>query len=219
MIALIDAGCGNLRSVQRALDAVGAHEIEITRDPERIVHADRVVFPGQGAFRDCVAALDRDGGALRQAVNQVLVDATPFLGICIGMQVLFDSSEEAPGAVGLGHFSGRVARIPDGLLDPDGSSIKVPHMGWNLARTQPPHRAVMGEQDRWYYFVHSYHCAPDDPSVIAARTTHGVDFAAAVARDNVLAVQFHPEKSQRAGLTLLSRWLSHPQALSASVRP
>lgn len=219
MIALIDAGCGNLRSVQRALEAVGAHEIEITRDPERIVRADRVVFPGQGAFRDCVAALDRDGAALRQAVNQVLTDATPFLGICIGMQVLFEASEEAPGAVGLGHFAGRVARIPDGLVDPDGSSIKVPHMGWNLARTHPAFRSVMGDEDRWYYFVHSYHCVPDEPSVIAARATHGVDFAAAVARDNVLAVQFHPEKSQRAGLSLLARWLSLPHASPASDRP
>lgn len=208
MIALIDAGCGNLRSVQRALEFVGAHEIEITRDPERIVRADRVVFPGQGAFRDCVAALDANGAALRQAVNDVLSNATPFLGICIGMQVLFESSDEAPGAVGLGHFDGRVERIPDGLVEPDGTAVKVPHMGWNLARTHAHYRPLLGDEDRWYYFVHSYHCVPKDPAVIAARATHGVEFSAAVARDNVLAVQFHPEKSQRAGLSLLERWLA-----------
>jgi glutamine amidotransferase len=206
MIALVDAGCGNLRSVQRALEYVGAKSIEITRDPERVASADRVVFPGQGAFGDCVRALDADGSALRQAINQVLVDSTPFLGICIGMQVLFESSDEAPGAVGLGHFDGAVRRIPDGLVEPDGAAVKVPHMGWNLARTQPGYDRALGE-DRWYYFVHSYHCVPRDPSVVAARSEHGVEFAAAVARDNVLAVQFHPEKSQRAGLSLLERWL------------
>lgn len=207
MIALIDAGCGNLRSVQRALSEVGAGELEITRDPDRIARAERVVFPGQGAFGDCTRALDADGAALRQCITHVLAKGTPLLGICIGMQVLFDASDEAPGAVGLGHFAGRVRRLPDGLREPDGSAVKVPHMGWNLAHIEPAHAARMGEQDRWYYFVHSFHCAPDDPSIVATRTEHGVPFASAVARDNVLAVQFHPEKSQRAGLDLLARWL------------
>jgi glutamine amidotransferase len=207
MIALIDAGCGNLRSVQRALSEAGAGELEITSDPERIARADRVVFPGQGAFGDCTRALDANGAALRQCITSVLAKGTPLLGICIGMQVLFDASDEAPGAAGLGHFAGRVRRLPDGLREPDGSAVKVPHMGWNLAQIEPAHADRMGEQDRWYYFVHSFHCVPEDGSIVATRTEHGVSFASAVARDNVLAVQFHPEKSQRAGLDLLARWL------------
>lgn len=211
MIALVDAGCGNLRSVQRALEYVGAKDVTITSDPDAIARASRVVFPGQGAFGDCVRALDQDGGALRGAVESALTKGVRFLGICIGMQVLFEASDEAPGARGLGHFRGRVERIPDGLVEHNGSRVKVPHMGWNVAR--PTATSALGAKDSdgaWFYFVHSFHCVASDPTVPCARTTHGVDFVSAAAKDNVLAVQFHPEKSQRAGLDLLSRWLKEP---------
>lgn len=207
MIALVDAGCGNLRSVQRALEYVGAKDVTITSDPDAIARASRVVFPGQGAFGDCVRALDHDGGALRGAVEDALTRGVRFLGICIGMQVLFDESDEAPSARGLGHFAGRVERIPDGLVEHNGSRVKVPHMGWNVARPTQSTRTALGDEGAWFYFVHSYHCVASDPTVPCARTVHGVDFVSAVAKDNVLAVQFHPEKSQRAGLDLLSRWL------------
>jgi glutamine amidotransferase len=208
MIAVVDAGCGNLRSVQRALEAVGAREVTITSDPELIVCASRVLFPGQGAFGDCARALDASGSALRQAVTESVAKGTPFLGICLGMQVLFATSSEAPGAQGLGLFAGHVARIPDGLTEADGSLVKVPHMGWNVALVPDAHRGALGPDDSaWFYFVHSYYCVPEDPAVIAARTRHGVELCSAVARDNVLGVQFHPEKSQRAGKQLLSRWL------------
>jgi glutamine amidotransferase len=209
MIALVDAGCGNLRSVQRALEYVGAKDVTITSDADAIARASRVVFPGQGAFGDCVRALDANGSSLRGAVLSVLAKGAPFLGICIGMQVLFDESAEAFGARGLGHFAGRVERIPDGLLESNGARVKVPHMGWNVARPtkSDPSLGDEGSAGAWFYFVHSYHCVPSDGSVVAARTTHGVDFVSAVSKDNVLAVQFHPEKSQRAGLDLLARWL------------
>jgi glutamine amidotransferase len=121
--------------------------------------------------------------------------------------VLFDASDEAEGAEGLGCFAGRVVRLPDGLIERDGVAVKIPHMGWNTARHAARAHRALDRSDEWYYFVHSYHCVPEDRSVIAARTTHGVDFVSAVARDNVLAVQFHPEKSQHAGLRLLARWL------------
>jgi imidazole glycerol-phosphate synthase subunit HisH len=212
MIALVDAGCGNLRSVQRSLEYVGARDVTITSDPDAIARASRVVFPGQGAFGDCARALDADGGALRGAVESALTRGVRFLGICIGMQVLFEASDEAPGARGLGHLRGRVERIPDGLVEHNGARVKVPHMGWNVARPTAA-TTVLGDTSSdgaWFYFVHSFHCVPSDPAVPCARTTHGVDFVSAVAKDNVLAVQFHPEKSQRAGHDLLSRWLKEP---------
>jgi glutamine amidotransferase len=209
MIALIDAGCGNLRSVQRALEAVGARDVTLTRDPDAIARADRAVFPGQGAFGDCARALDADGGALREAILAVVSRGAPFLGICLGMQVLFDTSEEAPGARGLGVLPGHVARIPDGLTDLDGSLAKIPHMGWNLARATVHHPGLFAPHaGDWFYFVHSFHCVPEDPSVIAATSRHGVEIVCAVARDSLLAVQFHPEKSQDAGKSLLARWLA-----------
>jgi glutamine amidotransferase len=125
------------------------------------------------------------------------------------MQVLFDTSAEAPGARGLGALAGHVARIPDGLTDADGSLVKVPHMGWNLARSTPAHPRLFGATpSEWFYFVHSFHCVPTDPAVVAAAARHGVDIVCAVARDNLLAVQFHPEKSQDAGKSLLARWLA-----------
>ncbi|MDP3274697.1 MAG: imidazole glycerol phosphate synthase subunit HisH [Deltaproteobacteria bacterium] len=209
MIALIDAGSGNLRSVARALVAAGVPEgaLRVTRDPAVIVQASRVVFPGQGAFGDCVRALDAEGQALRQALDESLARGVPYLGMCLGMQVLFERSDEAPGAQGLAYLQGDVVRLPEGRVDTRGCAVKIPHMGWNIARTESAHRALIGD-DAWYYFVHSYVVRPSDPSVIAARTEHGEDFVSAVARDHVFAVQFHPEKSQRAGQQCLLRWLA-----------
>jgi glutamine amidotransferase len=178
----------------------------VTSDPDVVKRSARVVMPGQGAFGDCAAALAREGGALAESLRASIRAGTPYLGICLGMQVLFGDSEEAPGCAGLGVFAGSVRRFPRDARDTDGRRLKVPHVGWNLAQSRGPARDVIGT-DPWFYFVHSYYVVPNDPSVIAAETEHGVSFASAVARDNVLAVQFHPEKSQHAGLGLLRRWL------------
>jgi glutamine amidotransferase len=208
MIALVDLGMGNLRSVHRALEAAGAHDVVLSRDASEITRADRVVVPGQGAFGDCASAIANDGGAIASALREAIQRGTPYLGICLGMQALFDTSEEAPGCAGLGLFRGTVRRLREGLAEPSGAAAKVPHMGWNriecAARTNAGPRLPDGE---WFYFVHSYACVPDEHALVAAECEHGERFVAAIARDNVLAVQFHPEKSQAAGIGLLARWL------------
>ncbi|MEI8258334.1 MAG: imidazole glycerol phosphate synthase subunit HisH [Deltaproteobacteria bacterium] len=211
MIAVVDAGTGNLRSVVRALEAAAdtasPPRVVITRDPDVVRRAGRVVMPGQGAFGDCARALAADGGALGRAVVEAIGAGRPFLGICLGMQVLFATSDEAPGLAGLGVFPGHVRRFTDGMTDDDGDVLKIPHIGWNRAESETDAaRAALGPS-RWYYFVHSFYVVPDDPRIVAARTRHGETFTSAVMRDNVLAVQFHPEKSQRAGLSLLGAWL------------
>lgn len=198
-----DTGMGNVFSVVRALEHAGAPAVSVSADPDAIARADRVVFPGQGAFRDCAAALSLDGHALGDALRAAIRRGAPYLGICLGLQALFQSSEEAPGAAGLGVFPGAVVRLPPGV-DEGGAPLKIPHMGWNEARPVRDH-AVLGPS-AYYYFVHSYAVAPVDPSIVAATTTYGADFPSAVASDNVVAVQFHPEKSQRAGLALLARF-------------
>lgn len=200
-VTIVDLGMGNLRSVARALERAGARA-EIVRDPIAIERAERLVVPGQGQFRDCARAL---GGELGDAVRAFLGSGRPYLGICLGMQALFASSEEAPGEAGLGHFAGTVRRFARDLRDPaTGERLKVPHMGWS--EIEPLH-PIFGGRRGWFYFVHSYACVPADPSVIAARADYGGPFCAAVARDNVLAVQFHPEKSGAEGHSLLSRYL------------
>ncbi len=211
MIAVVDAGTGNLRSVVRALDAAAdaarPPSVQITRDPDVVRRAARVVMPGQGAFGDCARALAADGGALGQAVVESIRAGRPFLGICLGLQVLFATSDEAPGCAGLGVLPGRVQHFTAGLVDDDGDALKIPHIGWNRAEAVGDKAVAALGRSSWYYFVHSYYVVPDDPRIVAARTRHGETFASAVMRDNVLAVQFHPEKSQRAGLTLLATWL------------
>jgi glutamine amidotransferase len=211
MIAVVDAGTGNLRSVVRALEASAPSEkssIAITRDPDEIHRASRVVMPGQGAFGDCARALAADGGALAASVRESIAAGKPFLGICLGLQVLFGSSDEAPGCAGLGVFAGRVKRFASAMRDDDGELLKIPHVGWNRAECANDTARAWFEGDHWYYFVHSYVVVPDDAGLAATRTTHGETFVSSVCRDNVLAVQFHPEKSQRAGLSLLGRWLA-----------
>jgi glutamine amidotransferase len=205
-IAIVDTGSGNLRSVEKALASVGADGF-VTHDPEGVRAADKVVLPGQGAFGAYVAGLGRDGGALRQAVLAAIGAGKPYLGICMGLQVLFESSEEEPGVAGLGLLPGQVVRFK--VAPP----LKVPHMGWN-ACSRPATAAaspVLADtaDGTYFYFVHSYYPVPSDPRDVALLADHGGDFCAAVAKDNVFACQFHPEKSQHAGLALLSRFVAH----------
>jgi glutamine amidotransferase len=204
-VAVVDTGSGNLRSVEKALARAGARAT-VTSDPDRVARADRVVVPGQGAFGGCVAGLGREGGALRQAVLESVRRGTPYLGICLGLQVLFDGSDEDPSCQGLGVLPGRVVRF--GVRPP----LKIPHMGWNAcgrdvgAERPSPLRAVA--DGTWYYFVHSYYPAPADPRDVALVSDHGGRFCVAVARDNITGCQFHPEKSQAAGIALLSRFVA-----------
>ncbi|APR75332.1 Imidazole glycerol phosphate synthase amidotransferase subunit protein [Minicystis rosea] len=209
-IALVDLGMGNLHSVERALARAGsdaglACTVHRTSDPEAILRANKIVVPGQGAFRDCAAALTSGlGDALRSAIAA----GKPYFGICLGLQALFAESEEAPGAAGLGVFPGKVARLSAG------QGVKIPHMGWNHVTVLRPSAgalAAIPTDDAHFYFVHSYHAVPDDPSLVAAVTEHGSQrVTAAIQRDNVTATQFHPEKSQEAGLRLLAAFLSQP---------
>ncbi|MBN2573134.1 MAG: imidazole glycerol phosphate synthase subunit HisH [Deltaproteobacteria bacterium] len=204
-VAIVDTGSGNLRSVEKALAVSGADGF-VTRDPDQVALADKVVLPGQGAFGAYVAGLGRDGGALREAVLGAIRGGTPYLGICMGLQVLFEGSEEAPGSAGLCVLPGRVVRF--GLAPP----LKVPHMGWNACRRPAgaaPVPLLAGTADgTHFYFVHSYYPVPSDARHVALLADHGVGFCAAVARDNLFACQFHPEKSQQAGLALLERFVS-----------
>ncbi len=207
-VALVDLGMGNLHSVERALaraatDAGVGCEVERTGDPDAVQRADKIVVPGQGAFRDCSASLQRGMGA---ALRERIAAGVPYLGICLGLQALFAESEEAPGAPGLGVFPGKVVR----LSAEDG--YKIPHMGWNrveiLRKGAGPLGALEGEAP-YLYFVHSYHAVPEDPTLVAAVTEHGPHrVTAAVQRGNVTATQFHPEKSQEAGLRLLAAFLA-----------
>ena len=204
-IAVIDYGMGNLRSVSQALEHVaGGKEVVVTADPAAVAGAERVVFPGQGAMPDCMRELDARG--LRAAVLQAARDK-PFLGICIGLQMLFEHSAEGDVA-GLGVFAGEVRRFPDALMvAADGQRLKVPHMGWNRVQ-QKPHALWAGIVDgARFYFVHSYCVQPADPSVVTGTTEYGIPFTCAVGRDNIFAVQFHPEKSAQDGLRLLKNFV------------
>ncbi|HEY6862811.1 MAG TPA: imidazole glycerol phosphate synthase subunit HisH [Burkholderiales bacterium] len=206
-IAVIDYGMGNLYSVSRALEHVAeSAQVELTSDPARVASADRVVFPGQGAMPDCMREMDARG--LRPAVLDAARNK-PFLGICIGLQMLFDSSEEGE-TEGLGVLRGHVRRFaPAEMRAADGSRLKVPHMGWNQVAQQPGRHPLWSgiADDERFYFVHSYFPEALDPEVVQGVATYGVPFTCAVARDNIFAVQFHPEKSQSAGLKLLANFI------------
>ena len=198
-IAIIDYGMGNLRSVQKAFERLG-HAAEVTRDAERITRAPGVVLPGVGAFAACMTNLAAAG--LVEPVREVIGAGRPFLGICLGMQLLFDESEEFGPVAGLGILPGRVVRFP---ADPE---RKVPHMGWNALRVVRRAPQLAGIDDGSYvYFVHSYYPVPRDPDVVATTTPYGEEFASSVVRDNVFACQFHPEKSQQVGLRLLDNFV------------
>jgi glutamine amidotransferase len=204
-VVILDVGMGNLRSVARALERAGATP-RITADADAIAAAPRLVVPGQGQFRDCASALS-GGSGLDAAVRAFVASGRPYLGICLGMQALFASSEEAPGAEGLSLFAGEVRRFARDLRDASsGERLKVPHMGWSEIQLPRPH-PLLSPDDRWLYFVHSYVCVPEDASLVAATADHGGHFCAAIARENVFACQFHPEKSGAAGHALLSRYV------------
>ncbi len=205
-IAVIDYGMGNLRSVWQALVRVaGGQEVAVTADPAVVAAAERVVFPGQGAMPDCMRELDARG--LRQPVLDAARNK-PFLGICIGQQMLFERSEEG-NVDGLGVFSGPVRRFPaERMVTSQGEKLKVPHMGWNRVRQVRPHALWAGIEDgARFYFVHSYFVDPVDRNVVVGEADYGVPFTSAVARDNIFAIQCHPEKSADVGLTLLSNFV------------
>ena len=202
-IAIADLGSGNLRSVEKALAAVGGDAV-LTADADVVARADKVVVPGQGAFGACVSSLSREGGALREAIVESVSAGRPYLGICIGMQVLFEASEEDPTCRGLGLLPGRVKKLAPA------PGLKIPHMGWNRTRRGPAETEMLSAtpEGTFFYFVHSYYPDPARPNDVALSSDHGVSFCAAVARDNVFACQFHPEKSQAAGLALLRRFVT-----------
>lgn len=221
LLAIVDVGLGNLRSVERAVrHCLGDAPTRLvtTGDPGAVREASRVIVPGQGAFGDCSAALGRDGGALARALRDHIAADRPYLGICLGLQVLFESSEEAPGCGGLGVFPGAVTRLREGLRAPDGTRARIPHMGWNRVAARGA-GAGHWRAGAWFYFVHSYRVVPDAQDLVAGTTTHGEPFVSAVARGSLLAVQFHPEKSHDAGLDLLARFLARPRPTAASVPP
>ncbi|MFA5913062.1 MAG: imidazole glycerol phosphate synthase subunit HisH [Burkholderiales bacterium] len=206
-IAVIDYGMGNLRSVSKALEHVAPDaEVLVTSDSELVRRAERVVFPGQGAMPDCMREMDARG--LRPAVLEA-ARTKPFLGICIGLQMLFERSEEGD-TPGLGVFPGRVKRFPpEAMKDAQGGRLKVPHMGWNEVMQAEPHALWRGIADgNRYYFVHSFYVEAGKADLVAGYSVYGFPFTCAVAQDNIFAVQFHPEKSQTAGLALLSNFVT-----------
>lgn len=206
MIAIVDVGMGNLRSVAKAIEHVAPKEkVQITADAAVVRTAQRVVFPGQGAMPDCMRTLRESG--LHSAVREAAAEK-PLLAVCVGEQMLFDRSEEGD-TEGLGVFDGDVVRFSDGLRH-DGARLKVPHMGWNRVRQSKPHALWDGIDDQsWFYFVHSYYARPRSRELVTGETTYGSVFTCAVARDNIFATQFHPEKSAAAGLRIyenFTRW-------------
>jgi glutamine amidotransferase len=205
VIAVIDYGMGNLRSVSKALEhAAPDAQVRVTSDPDVIRQASRVVFPGVGAMGDCIRELEERG--LREAVIEAAREK-PFLGICLGLQALFAHSEEG-GAEGLEILPGRVVRFhEEAMRDPLGNRLKVPHIGWNEVHQERSHPLWQGVRTgERFYFVHSYHVVPDDPALEVAYSYYPMRFTCAVARGNLFAVQFHPEKSQHAGLQLLANF-------------
>ena len=199
MIAIIDYDAGNLRSVEEALEALGSRAI-ITRNRDEILGADRVILPGVGAFGDAMEKLHQY--ELVDTIRQAAASGKPFLGICLGLQLLFESSEESPGVEGLSVLPGKILRIPDH------PGLKIPHMGWNSLSVTPGARLFRGiENGAYVYFVHSYYCKAGDESIVAATTEYSTHIHAAVERGNVFACQFHPEKSGSVGLQILKNFI------------
>ncbi len=205
-VAVIDYGMGNLHSIAKALQhAEPECTVRVVSDAETIVNADRVIFPGVGAIRDCMQALHQTG--LAKVIAEV-AKTKPFLGICLGMQALLTDNEENGSTLSLNIIPGHVVRFSEGLLDDRANTLKVPHMGWNQVH-QVPHPLWQNiPQDSRFYFVHSYYAKPDIASVIAGTAEYPKPFACALAQENIFAVQFHPEKSQAVGLQLLKNFLT-----------
>lgn len=200
MIAIIDYDAGNVKSVEKALQFLG-EEVIITRDREQILSADRVVLPGVGAFGDAMEKLHSYN--LVEVIKEVVARQIPFIGICLGLQLLFDSSEESPGVEGLGILKGKIVRIPED------EGLKVPHIGWNSLKYPNNGRLYQGlAEDSYVYFVHSYYLQAEDPSIVVAETEYGVNIQASVEKGNVFACQFHPEKSSSVGMTILQNFIN-----------
>jgi glutamine amidotransferase len=200
MITIIDYEMGNLRSVEKAFEKLG-HVVRVSSNPEDLLATDKIVLPGVGAFRDCINNL-RAGGFVEPLLQHV-ASGKPLLGICVGMQMLFDESEEFGLHQGLGLVPGKVVRFPSGMEE-GGERLKVPHMGWNNLQIKKPAPIFKDTvDDSFVYFVHSYYCSADNPADVAATCRYGdIEFCAAVWRDNLMATQFHPEKSQAVGLEI-----------------
>ena len=199
MIAMIDYDAGNIKSVEKALQKLGA-DVVITKDPQAILSADKVILPGVGAFGNAMNNLKKYG--LDQVIHQVVEKGTPFLGICLGLQLLFERSDESPEAVGLGILKGEVLRIPDA------EGLKIPHMGWNSLHLQNDGRLFKGLKENDYvYFVHSYYLKAEEEEIVKATTNYSVNIHASVEKDNVFACQFHPEKSSDVGLKILKNFV------------
>ncbi|MEG0216305.1 MAG: imidazole glycerol phosphate synthase subunit HisH [Hungatella sp.] len=199
MIAMIDYDAGNLRSVEKALIALGEEPV-ITRNPDEILAADKVILPGVGSFADAMGRLHQY--ELADVIRQVVKNGTPFLGICLGLQLLFDSSEEGEGIAGLGILRGRIRKIPDC------PGLKIPHMGWNSLDIRPESRLFHGvESGAYVYFVHSYYLEAEDPGIVAATVEYSTKIHAAVEAENLFACQFHPEKSGDVGLQILKNFM------------
>lgn len=195
MIAIIDYDAGNLKSVEKALNYIG-EETVISRDSSVILSADKVILPGVGSFGDAMNNLNRYG--LTDTIKKVVENKTPFLGICLGLQLLFESSEETPGVEGLGILKGRILKIPDR------EGLKIPHMGWNSLDIKPSAKLFKGiDNESYVYFVHSYYLKADDENIVAASTEYSTHIHASVESGNVFACQFHPEKSGDVGLSIL----------------
>ena len=200
MIAIIDYDAGNIKSVEKALVLLG-QDVVITRDRDTILAADKVILPGVGAFGDAMGKIRQYG--LESVIHEVVEKKTPFLGICLGLQLLFERSDETPGVEGLGILKGEILRIPDC------PGLKIPHMGWNSLHLEHNGRLFQGIQEGAYvYFVHSYYLRAQEASIVTAVTEYGTGIHASVEKDNVFACQFHPEKSSSVGLTILKNFLS-----------
>ena len=200
MIAIIDYDAGNIKSVEKALQYL-SQDVIVTRDPETILSAEKVILPGVGSFGDAMGKLHQYG--LVSVIKQVVANKTPFLGICLGLQLLFESSDETPGVEGLGILKGKIVRIPEG------EGIKVPHIGWNSLQFPNKGKLFAGlPEESYVYFVHSYYLKAEEPEIVVAATEYGTYIHASVEKDNVFACQFHPEKSSDTGLAILRNFVN-----------
>ena len=200
MIAIIDYGAGNLQSVKKAFDFIGAESV-ITNDPEVILSADKILLPGVGSFGDAMDSMEKNG--LVETVKECALSGKPFLGICLGLQLLFEESEESPGVKGLGIFKGKIKKFSSDM------GLKIPHIGWNSLEIKQNDTLFKDIPENAYvYFVHSYYLHAEDENDIATVTNYGIDFHSAVGKNNIFATQFHPEKSGDVGLQILRNFAS-----------